>query len=70
MVGGGKKEDKKRGGRARIPICAGDVAAASWSTMTVREGTMTVTVLTPGSGRSSFSTRGTSEGQQIPSTSK
>jgi hypothetical protein len=47
-----------------------ETAAGSCSTMTVREGTTTVTALTPSIGASSRSTRATSAEQHTPSTSR
>ena len=44
------------------------VCDASWSTVVVRFGTLTLTLTTPGSGWSIFSINGISLGQQMPST--
>ena len=63
-----RKAKKKKGGLS--PIWDWEMTSTSWPTMNVLEGTITVTFWTPSSGCRSFSTRGTSDGQQIPSTSK
>lgn len=47
-----------------------ETAAGSWSTMTVREGTTTLTALTPWMGARSRSTSATSAVQQMPRTSR
>jgi hypothetical protein len=47
-----------------------ETAAVSWSTMTVRDGTTTVTALTPWMGVRSRSTSATSAVQQMPRTSR
>jgi hypothetical protein len=60
--------EKERG--IRLPMWNWETAAVSWSTMTVREGTTTVTVLTPWMGARSRSTSATSAVQQMPRTSR
>lgn len=63
-----KESEEKR--VQKSPICESEMKRTSWTTVTVRVGTITVTCLTPWRGFTILSTSAASVAQHIPNTSK